>query len=153
MRAFLYSVLVTMVSMTALAEPDGTTTVLSYRYHWRGLPAWFVDATSADGACNVTVISSTGNGAAKYTLPLDPATFDKLMAGAKAILAARGNELAAADVRDEPRHVIATRVQNKDGSKSEKYVVLAENAPEVVRAWVKLLRESLPKPKLPQDKR
>ena len=143
MRAFLCPILVTIASVTALAQSDGTTTTLSYRYYGRGLYSFWADATSTGGVCTVETVSSTGNGAARWTGPLDAAVFAKLMHGAKALVAAR--DPAQEEPAKGERHVIEITVRNKDGSKSDKYVVPDKDASEAVRTWAKLLSDSIPK--------
>ena len=139
MRVFLYAVFFAMASVIALGQSKGTKTVLSYTYHGHGFYAAFIDATSVDGACSITVISSTGNGASRTTGPLDPATFAKLMAGVSQIEAI--SAAGSIETTGELYHVIETLVQNKDGSKSEKHVIPEKDAPEAFRAWLKLLSD------------
>ena len=127
--------------MTAFAQSDATTTLLSYRYYYGGFGVLFVDVTSVDGVCTFEAVSSTGNGAARWTGTIDPPVFAKLMDGVKALIAAR--DPAHLAPTEGKRFYFETTVRKKDGSNTDKYVVSEAEATESVRALAKLLYDSV----------
>ncbi|RYD82723.1 MAG: hypothetical protein EOP84_08965 [Verrucomicrobiaceae bacterium] len=145
----LFTLLLAMGTLPVMGQAtaqERTTRVLAYRFDGGGT-ALSILTTSFDGVCNVTIILRSVNSSSEKTGQMDAGIFSKLMEGVSSIEAISSARLTdnSPTVDTETHHIITTLVRTPGGSKSEMYAVLAKDAPEAFLAWLKLLKDVVPK--------
>ena len=142
----LLSVLFLAMAATTIGQSPEIRTVLSYRFV-HGTYIHDVRVSNEKGDCNVTVTTSTGNGAAKYTRPYKPATLTEIVKALPPKEAFSGYLIDQDRVKAEAHHSLEVTHEDERGIKSLSYVIADKNAPKAFIAWKERLLDTLPKTK------